>query len=130
MAIDHDRLVSDINRFEETFLTAMRNCDLAYMENIFSEDYLFRGSDGLTWGKKKALDDYRNPELELTRVDVMDQKIVVNENTAVITGISHIEGRIGASPLTGKYLFTRVWSKIAAGWKIIAVSTCSADQIP
>jgi len=59
-------------------------------------------------------------------MEVNDGKIAVAGNTAVVTGVSLVEGHIGESPLSGRYRFMRVWARIGLNWKIIAVATCSA----
>ena len=119
--------ISEIEREEARFLDAMRRGDLPFLENAFSDNYLFLGADGSTSGKERALADFRNPGFELARLDVSDCRITADENTAVVTGRSHIEGRIGENSLTGQYLFMRVWTRRDDGWKVIAVKTSAAS---
>ncbi len=105
----------------------MRLNNLKFLENIFSEKYVFLGSDGSTWGKEKALDDYKNPKFKLSKMEIHNRRITMHNNSAIVTGISIVEGSIGKESITGRYLFMRVWNRGEKGWKIIAVNTNSAE---
>jgi hypothetical protein len=120
---------SEIQKREENLIDAMRQNNLSFLENIFSEKYVFLGSDGSTWGKEKALDDYRNPRYKLSKIEIHNRKIIIHNCIAIVTGISAVEGIIGEETLTGRYLFMRVWYKSNKEWKIIAVNTCMVDSI-
>jgi hypothetical protein len=110
MSVDRSQLLSEIARLEEQLLTAMLSGNLPFLERVSSEDYVFMGSDGSTWGKDKALEDFRNPKFNLGKLEVSNHNIVVHNNTAIVTGISTVEGRIVEDPISGRYLFMRVWS--------------------
>ena len=118
--------VLEIKQLEESLLKAMRLRKLSFLEDIFSRKYVFLASDGSTWGRDKALDDYRNPRFELSKIETHNQQIVMHENMAIVTGVSLIAGKIGENPLSGRYFFMRVWCKEKDDWKIIAVSTNNA----
>jgi len=59
--------ISEINWLEEQLLSAMRDRDLFFLEKIFSDKYVFMGSDGSGWGKVKALEDFKNPDYQLEK---------------------------------------------------------------
>lgn len=120
---------SEIRQLEQRLLEAMRLKKLTFLNSIFSQKYVFLGSDGSTWGKDEALKDFRNPGYELSKIEVQNQQIYMHDNCAVVTGISMIEGKMGETSLTGRFLFMRVWNKENDGWKIIAVSTSKPGKI-
>ena len=127
----HDSISdSEIKRLEGKLLKAMRSGDLTFFNDVFSEKYVFLGSDGSTWGKEKALEDFKNPQYELLNIEVHDHRIFMHETCAIVTGISIIEGKIGTEQLTGRYQFMRVWNKERDGWKIIAVTTSKKNDVP
>ena len=119
--------VSVIQQLEDDLIEAMRLNNLTFFENIFSEKYVFLGSDGSTWGKEKALDDYKHPKFELLKIEVHNRRIIMHDNSAIVTGISVVEGKIGQESISGRYLFMRVWNKGEKGWEIIAVNTNKLD---
>ncbi len=119
---------SEIKKLEEKLLEAMRLRDLSFLTDIFSDTYVFIGSDGSTWNKDKVLEDFKNPKYELSKIEVYNRQIFMYDNTAIVTGISIINGRIDETPLTGRYQFTRVWNKEKDGWIIIAISTSEATN--
>jgi len=116
-----------IEKLEDDFLKAMRSNNLTFFENIFSKKYVFLCSDGSTWGKEKALHDYKHPQFQLSKIEIHNRKITMHRSSAIVTGISNVEGSIGEKSLTGKYLFMRVWHKGEKGWEIIAVNTNNAE---
>ena len=119
----------EIQKLEEKFVDSIRKGDIPFLESIFSDNYVFHGSDGSTWGKMKALEDFRNPEYNLQKFEIYNQKIFMHENVAIVTGISIVEGRIGKEILTGRYLFMRVWVQSGGNWKVAAANTSNADEV-
>jgi hypothetical protein len=115
--------VPEIQKLEDDLVEAMRMNNPAFLDKIFSEKYVFLGSDGSTWGKEKALDDFKHPEFQLSEIDIHSRRITMHDNSAIVTGISVLKGKIGKESITGRYLFMRVWHKSEKGWEIIAVKT-------
>ncbi|MBN2011900.1 nuclear transport factor 2 family protein [candidate division KSB1 bacterium] len=128
MLLDASVLNSEIQQLEERLLQAMRLGELSFLGKIFSRKYIFLGSDGSTWGKERLMEDFCNPNFKLSKIDVHNRLIFMHDNSAIVTGISTIEGKIDKTPLTGKYRFMRVWNKENDGWKIIAVTTSNAEN--
>ena len=126
--VNHTQSERDIQQLEEQYIDAMRKANLAFFDRIFSDNYVFIGSDGSTWGKEKVLQDFRNPKYDLQEIEIYNRHIFIHENAAVVTGISVIEGRIGTNSVTGKYQFMRVWNRSRGSWKVIAVYTSNMKQ--
>ena len=126
--MDRLQVTTEIAGLEEKLLSAMRSADLPFLESVFSEDYVFLGSDGSTWGKDKALADFRSPGFKLEKLEVRNRNIVVHDNTAIVTGISTVKGWIDENPITGRFLFMRVWNRTTEGWKVVAVNTWKTDK--
>jgi len=120
MNIDSESVIQEL---EDDLIEAMRLNALPFLERIFSEKYVFLGSDGSIWGKEKALKDYKNPKFQLSKFEIHDRRITMHDNNAIVTGISVVEGMIGEESITGRYLFMRVWKRGEKGWEIIAVNT-------
>lgn len=118
--------VIEVLRLEDNLLEAIRLRKLFFLENIFSEKYVCLASDGSTWGKDRALKDFKDPNLELSKVEIQNRQITMHDNTAIVTGINIVEGIVRDKSITGRYLFMRVWIKDTNGWKIIAVNTSNA----
>ena len=117
---------AEIKELEEKLIQAMREPDLTFLESIFSDNYVFMGSGNLSWGKSKALDDFRDPGFELQKLEIRDRRIFLHENTAVVTGLSVVEGLVDKDKLTGQYRFMRVWTRTGDHWRIASVFTSPA----
>ena len=108
---------------ENNLISAILDKDLATLIDLFDEEYVFTGSRGETWGKEKALADFRDPCLSIQELSVSELEVTVHRDTAVVTGISHIKGYEGHNPLTGEYRFTRTWRLSDGDWRVVAVQT-------
>jgi len=118
-----DELKPEFIRLEKQLIDAMRKPDLSFLEKIFSDTYVYIGSDGRTWGKDKALEDFKDPAFKLHKLEISNNRILMHENTAIVTGISIVKGYVGNETITGKYQFMRVWNRSKNRWKVIAVYT-------
>jgi len=117
-----------IFKAENDLFAAILNKNLALLDNLYDEDYVFTSTQGEIWGKEKALADFADPRLSIEGLSVSELEVVVRQDTAVVTGFAHVEGREGDNPLTGKYRFTRTWRFSDSNWRVIAVQTSHIDS--
>ena len=114
---------SVIQKLEDDLLEAARLPNLGFLENIFSEKYVCRVSDGSIWGKEKALNDFKNPNYKIFKSKIQNRRITMHNNTAIVTGIAIVEALVDDKSVSGQSFFMRVWHKEEDIWQIIAVQT-------
>lgn len=117
-----------ISKAEKGLLTAILNKDPPLLDNLFDDEYVFTGSRGETWGKEKALADFRDPDLSIQELSVSELEVSLRQDTAIVTGLAHVEGHEGNNPLTGEYRFIRTWR--LSGGDSRVVSTQTSQLIP
>jgi ketosteroid isomerase-like protein len=71
--------------------------------------------------------DFADPNLLIEELSVSELEVVVYKDTAIVTGISHVEGCESDNPLTGEYRFTRTWRLSDGDWRVIAAQTSHID---
>ena len=114
---------SEIQKLEEALIEAMRLTNLEFLENVFSEKYVCRISDGSIWGKEKALNDFKNPNYKVFKIEIQNRQITIHDNTAIVTGIAIVEAVVEDKSVSGQSFYMRVWHKEEDIWRIIAVQT-------
>ena len=117
----------EIQQLENKLVEAMQKTDLTVFEDLFSDNYAFIGSDGVSWGKDKALQDFKDPDFTLKHLEIHDRQIFMHDHTAVVTDISVIQGIVNNQDVSGRYRFMRVWSQNSGKWEIAAVYTAIAS---
>ena len=101
--------------------------DISALNRLFDDDYVFTGSRGETWGKEKALEDFRRPDFSLEYLRTSELEVIVRQGVSIVTGISHVGGKEGDKAITGEYRFTRIWCMIDSDWRIVATHTSRID---
>ena len=119
---------SVIQKLEDDLIEAGRLPNLEFLENIFSEKYVCRVSDGSIWGKEKALNDFKHPNYKVFKSEIQDRRITMHNNTAIVTGIAIVEAIVDDKSVSGQSFFMRVWHKEEDTWRIIAVQTTLAKS--
>jgi ketosteroid isomerase-like protein len=108
---------------EQELLSAVRSRNLARLSRLFAPEYVFTSGSGQTWGRDHALGEFDSPDLCITKLAVEVDKVIQLRDAGVVTGRSHVEGRIGATSISGIYRFTRVWRRSWGRWVIVATHT-------
>jgi ketosteroid isomerase-like protein len=72
--------------------------------------------------------DFADPNLSIEELSVSELEVVVRQDTAVVTGFTHLEGHEGDKSLSGDYRFTRTWRFSEGGWRVVAVQTYHIDS--
>ena len=68
---------------EKTLLSAMKNCDLAKLDELLHQDLLFNIPNGQTITKAMDLETYGSGNMNIEEITASDQKINIIENTAI-----------------------------------------------
>jgi len=112
---------------ENSLLAAILDKNLALLDNLFDEEYIFTSARRESWGKEKALADFRDPGFSIQELSVSELKVTVRHSTAIVTGIAHVEGHEGDNPVTGEYRFTRIWCMSDGDFRVVAAHTSRID---
>jgi ketosteroid isomerase-like protein len=113
-------LHKEIEALEMQWRQAQLSNDVAVMDRLLADDYIGISATGTIETKPEALALRRAGTLHITALDLNDLKVRIYGDTAVVTSRADLEGTNGASDISGKYRYTRVYNRRYGQWKIVS----------
>jgi ketosteroid isomerase-like protein len=113
-------LHKEIEALEMQWREAQLSNDVAVMDRLLADDYVGISASGIIETKPEALALRRAGTLHITALDLNDLKVRIYGDTAVVTSRADLEGTNGASNISGKYRYTRVYNRRFGQWKIVS----------
>ena len=112
-----------IKRLEQDWLDAYREGDAEKVSRILAEDFVGRWADGSTTDKTGTVEPVRTGAEKHSANRLVDCKVRIYGDTAVVTGInteeSILEGRDGSGTIS----FTDVFVRRGGQWQVVASET-------
>lgn len=118
-----DKQHKEIETIEEQWRNAMLNNNVGDMDKLMADDYIAITANGTIETKAQALAARKAGTLRITKIDLSDSKIRIYGDTAVVTSRAEINGKNGASDISGHYRYTRVYNYRLGQWKIVSFET-------
>ena len=113
-------LHKEIEALEMQWRQAQLDNDVSVMDRLLADDYVGISASGIIETKAEALALRRAGTLHITQLDLNDLKVRIYGDTAVVTSRADLAGTNGASDISGKYRYTRVYNKRYGQWKIVS----------
>ena len=111
----------EIRTLEETLRLAMLNGDVASLDQLICGDIIFTNHLGQLFSKDDDLALHRSGVLKFISMQLLEQYIKIQQNTAVVSARMLLSGTYADAPFDGDLRYTRVWQQRAdGGWQIIA----------
>lgn len=111
---------SEILKYENRLLLAMKNADLKELDILIHDDLLFNGPDGKTITKEMDLEAYKSGMMKVKEITSGDCQIKTYKDTAVVTVTVSITGEFMNQPILSQARFIRIWKNFEGQWKVIA----------
>jgi ketosteroid isomerase-like protein len=115
-----DRLHKEIENLESQWRTALVQNDVATINRLLADDYLGINPNGTLETKADALAQQRSGTVKISSIAPDNVKIRVYGDTAVVTSQVDLEGRDGDRDISGRYHYTRVYSRRDGEWKVVS----------
>ncbi len=110
---------AEISTLEAQWRRAQLAEDITTMDKLLADEFLGVTASGQVVTKAQQLDRMRTRKLDLTRLDVLDTKIKISGNLAVVTSLAQLDGQADGAPFRGSFRYTRVYQRVGRGaWKI------------
>lgn len=104
---------------EEQWRTAQVAGDVATMDKMLSDDYVGVTSTGEVNTKAQQLERVRQRTFVVNSLVLSDVKIKFVGQVAIVTTQAHIEGLSNGLPISGNFIYTRIYQRVPTGqWKI------------
>ena len=122
-----DRLHREIENLEAQWRTAMVQNDVAAIDRLLADDYLGINPNGTLETKADALAQHRSGTMKVSSIEPDNLKVRVYGDTAVVTSRVDVQGMDGDRDISGRYHYTRVYSRRGGEWKIVSFE---ASRVP
>jgi ketosteroid isomerase-like protein len=122
-----DRLHKEIENLESQWRLAVVQNDVAAFNRLLADDYLGINPNGTLETKADALAQRRSGTVKVSSIEPDNVKIRVYGDTAVVTSLVDVEGHDGDRDISGRYHYTRVYSRRDGEWKVVSFE---ASRVP
>ena len=110
----------DVERMEQERIQAILDVDMPTLYAIYAEDFFYNVAAGNSLTRSEYLPRYESGELKVNKSESEARDIRVYGNTAVVTGIVHVNATIKGEDKNLHLRYLNVWVKRAKGWVIVA----------
>ena len=111
---------ADVEKMEQKRIRAIIEADMPTLYAIYADDFFYNTSSGPSLTKTEYLPRYASGELKVHAADSEARDIRVYDNTALVTGIVHVNATIKGETKTLHLRYLNVWVKRANGWVLVA----------
>jgi ketosteroid isomerase-like protein len=94
--------------------------NLAFLDRILAEDYMFTSPEGEVLTKAQMLAELKSGEDVVSSVVNLDMKVRVYGDAAVVTGHSIYRETVKGKDISGEYRWTDTWIGKGGRWQCVA----------
>ena len=105
--------------YEMKLLGAIKQSDIAKLNELLHDDLLFVIPTGQTVTKDLDLSNLRSGNLKIDQISSREQKINIIEDSAVVSVIVDLKGNYLDQTIDGTFKYIRIWKLINNKWKVI-----------
>ena len=118
---ENSKSEQEVRQTIEKYRTALLQRDVAALEKIWADDYVFVNATGDVLTKAQRLANAKSGATKLDSINE-EEKITVRvyQNSAVATSRVTIKGKYSGQSTSGQYRSTHVWVKGPEGWQLVA----------
>lgn len=108
-----------IEHLEDQVRQALLTGDAATLEKLLADDFLGISANGTLSDKQQYLRRIGKREHQFSRIDVVDRKFRIQTSSAIVVTTAEVLGKLDATPVSGIFRYTRVYSREANGdWRL------------
>lgn len=98
----------------------VKSGDIETLTKILADEYIYTDPKGVVYNKTEELNFYKNNSIVLNALELNDQKIYVDGNTAIENGVIRFKGTHAGKPLDFTKRYTTTWIWRGGRWQILA----------
>lgn len=111
----------EVRQMIEKYRTAILQRDVAALEKIWADDYVFVNAAGDVLTKTERLANIKSGATTLDSINQEENVTVrVYQNSAVATSRLTLKGQFSGQAINGEYRSTLVWVKGPGGWQLVS----------
>jgi len=109
-----------IRKLEEKWTESYRKRQLDILSSLLAEDFVITVEDGNTYSKSGYITHTADSSVQVDIAEILDLKVRMHGNTAVVTGAYHEKGKSNGKPYEYHDRLTDVWMKVGNKWQVIS----------
>lgn len=111
----------EVRQMIEKYRTAILQRDIATLEKIWADDYVFVNAAGEVVAKTERLANIKSGATTLNSIKNEENVTVrVYQNSAAATSRVTLKGQYNGQQISGEYRSTLVWVKGSGGWQLVS----------
>jgi ketosteroid isomerase-like protein len=122
-----DKLRREIENLEAQWRAGVLQNDVNTANQLLADDYLGINPNGTLETKADAVAQRRSGTMKISSIEPANIKVRVYGDTAVVTSLVDVQGHDGDRDISGRYHYTRVYSRRGGEWKIVSFE---ASRLP
>jgi len=110
---------SDLKTLDAKLTDAFKTGDFAMLGKYFDDDYILVDPRGGLHSKKQHLKHLNTGTAKFKELNETDVKVKVYGDTAVVTGLLQVTGKVEDKDVSAEYRWTRVYNKSGDMWQCV-----------
>jgi ketosteroid isomerase-like protein len=120
----------EVRRVESEWGDAFEQRDFAALDRIMADEYILTDPLGNVRGKAESLAALATNEVRFDSTRSDNVNVLINGDTAVVTGRSTFKGRYRGWSMAGKYQYTDVLVKRSGAWQAMSSHITALGSTP
>jgi ketosteroid isomerase-like protein len=112
--------MAKVRALEFQVMEAYKHREIDQLASMLDDEFVITFEDGSTYSKTGYISFSATPSVKIEIAEMMDLKIRIHGDTAILTGVYHERGQSKGSPYDYRDRFTDVWMKKGISWRLIA----------
>jgi ketosteroid isomerase-like protein len=121
-------VTAELQGLEFKWANAVKQRDVATIDRLQADEYVFTGPGGELWTKARALETIKAGDLEIDSFKMSDIQVRRYGDTAVVTLRVDWNGNYRGADISGPQRATDVFVKRAGRWQCVASQTTRIAQ--
>ena len=115
------QIETDLRKMTTDMAASLNKNDVSVMENLYADNYMFVGQDGIVSTKAERVHSMKKGETKYDSIsyDVKSVRSNPEGNGAIVISTVTVKGTNMGKPIDGKLIVTHVWSKTKDGWRMV-----------
>ena len=119
-----------IKALTEQWRQAALKGDVATLDKLTADDYIWISFDGTTGTKANSLENFKSGKLKYDTFEISEMKVRVYGDTALVNATANTKWHFGATDFSGQYRFVRVWVNRKGQWQSVSIQFTRIAQQP
>lgn len=111
---------ANIRALEIAWTDAYKQRRIDLLSSLLADDFVITIEDGSTFSKTGYISHSADPSVHVEVAELMDLKVRMHGDTAVVTGAYHEKGTSNGKGYEYHDRLTDVWMKIGGKWRVVA----------